>query len=250
MRAFWELESNEKVAEVLEAFIRHLKLKEAPLDSKLLASAREAVDDLKNLNTLIPSNSDSIRFLQKTFESNFIALKIVKPEMAEVLNRRLKEISACIDGEAYLATTIMAGSLLEGLLFELANNYIQIFNQSSCSPKNREGRVKKFYDWSLEDFINVAYNTGYISLDMKKFSSSLRDFRNYIHPQEQVKFIFNPDKHTAAITMQVLKAAIADISKERRQLRSITSHRSIAFQSKVLNLSLHLQSELRLQSYN
>ena len=55
-----------------------------------------------------------------------------------------------------------------------------------------------------------------LKLDVKKFSHELRDFRNYIHPYEQLASKFTPDKHTAEICLQVLKAAIADLSGGRK----------------------------------
>ena len=59
--------------------------------------------------------------------------------------------------------------------------------------------------------INVSYELGYIREDVKKFSQGVRDFRNYIHPHEQVKSKFYPDIHTAKICLQVLKATLADL---------------------------------------
>ena len=49
--------------------------------------------------------------------------------------------------------------------------------------------------------------------DVKKFSHALRDFRNYIHPFQQMASQFNPDQHTAKICWQVLQAAITQLSK-------------------------------------
>jgi len=50
-----------------------------------------------------------------------------------------------------------------------------------------------------------------LRLDVKKFSHVMRDFRNYIHPYEQMASKFNPDKHTAEICLQVLRAAIVGL---------------------------------------
>ena len=49
----------------------------------------------------------------------------------------------------------------------------------------------------------------------KKFSHSLRDFRNYVHPYEQVVSSFTPDEHTAKVCFQALKAAPASLAGER-----------------------------------
>ena len=51
--------------------------------------------------------------------------------------------------------------------------------------------------------------------DVQKFSHGLRDFRNYIHPYQQMASGFKPDEHTAKVCFQVLKAALADVSGER-----------------------------------
>ena len=45
--------------------------------------------------------------------------------------------------------------------------------------------------------------------------SSEKDFRNYIHPRQQLSQNFNPDMHTAKISWQVLQAAIADLTGKR-----------------------------------
>ena len=79
-------------------------------------------------------------------------------------------------------------------------------------PKHKEtDKVKQFHEWSLNNFVEVAHDIGFIGLDVKTYSHSLRDFRNYIHPYEQMSSGFNPDMHTARISWQVLKAAIHDI---------------------------------------
>lgn len=41
----------------------------------------------------------------------------------------------------------------------------------------------------------------------------VREFRNYIHPYQQLCSKFTPDKHTALICLQVLKALIAKIGE-------------------------------------
>ena len=63
--------------------------------------------------------------------------------------------------------------------------------------------------------IDVACEVGVLKLDIKKFSHGLRDFRNYIHPYEQMTSGFTPDEHTAKVCFQVLKAALANLAGER-----------------------------------
>jgi len=50
---------------------------------------------------------------------------------------------------------------------------------------------------------------------VSKFAHSVREFRNYIHPQQQVKEGFRPRRVTAQIARQVLRAAIDDLATRR-----------------------------------
>ena len=90
-----------------------------------------------------------------------------------------------------------------------------MFNSARASPKTPDGKVRQFQDWTLSHFIDVASEIGVIKLDVQKFSHGLRDFRNYIHPYQQVISGFTPDEHTAKVCLQVLKAALASAAGER-----------------------------------
>jgi len=134
--------------------------------------------------------------------------------ITDVLTSRFGEIQKCFNAKSWLSAIIMAGSTLEGLLLGLASSRPKLFNTSSSSPKGEDGKVKQFYLWTLSDFINVAAEIGFLNEDVKKFSHALRDFRNYIHPFEQMRSNFFPDERTAKICLQVLNAAIFQITKK------------------------------------
>ena len=75
--------------------------------------------------------------------------------------------------------------------------------------------MKAFQEWSLAEFIDVAHDIGLLKMDVRTFSHGLRDFRNFIHPYEQMTSGFTPDEHTARVCFQVLRAALADVAGER-----------------------------------
>jgi hypothetical protein len=135
--------------------------------------------------------------------------------ITEVLNLRIDEIKKCLISKAPLSVIFMCGSTLEGILLGVALKNPRQFNSANSSPKDKEGKVKQLHSWTLSNFINTAYEIGLIKEDVKKFSHSLRDFRNYIHPYEQLSSRFNPDYHTAKISWQVLKAAINQLIKNK-----------------------------------
>lgn len=115
---------------------------------------------------------------------------------------------------------MLAGSTLEGIYLGLATQYPHQFNSTKSSPKDNVGKVKKFYEWNLSNFIDVSKELDLIQYDTQKFSHSLRDFRNYIHPFEQMSSGFSPREHTAKICLQVLKAAIFEMNKNIGKIRT------------------------------
>ncbi len=117
---------------------------------------------------------------------------------------------------AYLSTILLCGSVLEAVLLGAAQREPARFNRASAAPKTSDGSVKRFYEWTLAQFIDVACEVSILKPDVKKFSHGLRDFRNYIHPYEQMSSGFSPDAHTAKVCFQVLKAALASVAGERK----------------------------------
>lgn len=161
-----------------------------------------------------PEASDSEDdFLKREFADVSVAKAGLEGAVSDILQERIREIERCFPAGAYLSVILLAGSTLEGLLLGLASKYPKQFNSSKSSPKDSNGKVKPFQDWSLSTFIDVARDIGLIQYDTHKFSHSLRDFRNYIHPFQQMSSGFSPREHTAKICLQVLKAAIYEISE-------------------------------------
>ena len=166
----------------------------------------------------IHSNSSEIKeddFLKIEFSEIPLQEIGLDQIITETIILRLDEIKKCLVVDSPLAVIFLAGSTLEGILLGIALKHNEQFNKSISSPKDVEGKVKKFQDWTLNNFIDVAYELGILKEDVKRFSHELRNFRNYIHPYSQVSSRFNPDKHTATICWQVLKAAIYQIYENK-----------------------------------
>ncbi|MEW2921060.1 MULTISPECIES: hypothetical protein [Flavobacteriaceae] len=155
---------------------------------------------------------DEDAFLEKEFSEISIQSLNLSTQITSVLENRLSEIKTCLNAKSPLAVIFLSGSTLEGILLGIALNNPQKFNSAVSSTKDKTGKVKPLHNWTLQQLIDTACEIGIIMEDVKKFSHSLRDFRNYIHPYQQVSTKFNPTMHTAKICFQVLKAAIAQTS--------------------------------------
>jgi len=193
LRAFWEIEPDPLVGRVLESLLQY-------------ACAIERVnkeDQEKALDTIYRLQGKKSASVQESkTEENFLNQDFAKidwdklnldVQLQPVILQRVDEIRKSLNSGIALATIFLCGSTLEGLLQDVAAKNPRLFNQANASPKDKLGNVRQLQDWKLDALINVAHEVGILSLDVKKHSHSLRDFRNYIHPRQQAVHQFQPD---------------------------------------------------------
>lgn len=222
LRAFWDLESDQIVGKALIELIevsksinltqqKKLTENEIELQNKAILIANSLLG-IKKKNIDFEETIDD--FLNKDFEDVSLEKLKIDSSVIEILNSRIGEIKNSIQSKSALSCVILCGSVLEGILLGIASSKAKDFNQCNISPRNKNTqKVLPLNEWTLANFIDVCHNLGLLGLDVKKYSHSLRDFRNYIHPYQQMYSRFSPDIDTAKISWQVLKAAINDLSK-------------------------------------
>lgn len=216
LRVFWEIESDKTVGATLREMIQiwiHIQSTEGVAPNPVQLKACEAIT-ARLLGEKANEVTTEEDFLKVQFDKTSVAALNLEQGMMPIIENRIKEAFQCKNSQSPLSTIFMCGSILEGLLLGAAIKHPKEFNQSSSAPK-AEGKVKQLQDWKLSEFIDAAHSAGFLSLDVKKFSHALRDFRNYIHPYAELASGFKPDEHTADICLQVLKAAIASLSKSK-----------------------------------
>lgn len=220
MRAFWESEPDALVGKVLSEILNvyevNCKLNNKGIDEAVLQESRKIAARL--LGKLQPEQSSKPRddFLSREFTIPNIQKLPVEASVVPIIESRLAEARKALGAGAHLSVIFLCGSVLEAVLLGAAQKEPARFNRAAASPKANDGKVKHFPDWSLTQFIDVACEIDLLKPDVKKFSHGLRDFRNYIHPYEQMVSRFTPDEHTAKLCFQVLKAALASVAGERK----------------------------------
>jgi hypothetical protein len=221
VRGFWQAADDTQVGKSIDKLIEYVdnqillgNLKKEEFPRELLQRGRNIAARLCGGKAVpaVPVATEN-EFLSREFGTVSIDKLGLNPVVGDILKQRLDEIRKCQTAQAPLAVIFLCGSTLEGILLGIASARVKEFNQSSLSPKDRLGKVKQFQEWALNDLINVARDLGLVGEDVKKFSHALLDFRNYIHPFQQMASKFNPDQHTAMICWQVLQVAITQLSK-------------------------------------
>ncbi|GAA5266120.1 hypothetical protein ACOSOMT5_P2547 [Acidiphilium sp. MT5] len=220
MRSFWEQETDALVGkvlgEMLDAYEADCALNNRDPETPILEKSRRIVARLSGVSEPIKSTRTVDDFLHHEFTIPNIQKLPVEAQAMPIIESRLNEARVAMGAGAYLSTVVLCGSVLEAVLLGAAQKEPARFNRASASPKTNDGSVKRFHEWSLAQFIEVACEAGILKPDVKTFSHGLRDFRNYIHPYEQMLSGFTPDAHTAKVCFQVLKAALASVAGERK----------------------------------
>jgi|SRR5271170_669570 len=218
MRCFWQTADDALLGRSIEKLIAYVdtqillgRLKNQNFPAELIQRGQSIAGRLLGSTATSPAATEG-EFLTREFAGVSIDKLVLDPAIGGILKERIGEIRKCLAAGAPLAVIFLCGSTLEGVLLGLAREKAKDFNQSALSPKDRAGMAKRFQEWTLNDFINVARDLNLVGEDVKKFSHALRDFRNYIHPYQQMSSGFDPDEHTAKICWQVLQAAIAQLS--------------------------------------
>jgi hypothetical protein len=220
VRAFWEREPDALVgtvlSEMLDSYEADCELNNRNVESAILEKTRSIVTRLTGKPATAKQTQSVDDFLHNEFTIPNIQKLPIEVQAMPIVEGRLAEARTALGAGAYLSVIFLCGSVLEAVLLGAAQKEPARFNRAASSPKAVDGSVKRFHEWSLSQFIDAACDIGLLKADVKKFSHGLRDFRNYIHPYEQMVSGFTPDEHTAKVCFQVLKAALASVAGDRR----------------------------------
>ena len=221
LRRFWELEPDQLVGTVLSDMLNSYEIhcdisgRELDLGEKLLNKVRDIIGRLNGQAAAPHSSTTENEFLDREFAIPNLQKMPIDAQVISIIEARLEEARVALGAGAHLSVIFLCGSVLEAVLLGAAQRDPANFNQANAAPKATKKSPKRFPEWSLAQLIDVACEVGVLQPDIKKFSHGLRDFRNYIHPHEQMISGFTPDQHTAELCFKVLKAALASVAGER-----------------------------------
>lgn len=137
--------------------------------------------------------------------------------MLAILQRRWNETQFCMRGTAHLSATVMMGGLLEALILAKINSlqaipskYSTIF-MAKASPKDRVGKPIPLKEWTLQHYLDVANELGWISKSAKDVGVVLRDYRNFIHPYKELVYKIHLDERETGILWAVFVSIVQQL---------------------------------------
>lgn len=214
LRTIWQTEPPQAVAKLNLELLEHWRVGKLISGITPTPFELELHDELKARFSAPQAGTDpaSMAFLAKDFAQLDLTSLPADLTAAQVVAARLEEIDRCLQANAPLAVIFLVGSTLEGLLMELALAQAPTFTAATAAPRVK-GVVKQVQAWTLSELIAVTREMGVLSEDVARHADHVRNFRNYIHPRQQLKESFEPRLETARIAQQVLRAALIDLEK-------------------------------------
>jgi hypothetical protein len=192
----WELLSKEfhleaRAQAVTEAFLPDLEKKRAVL-SKI--SDWWTLPDLSGAIRTAVQNSEGLKFKL-----------ITDPGFRSIIAADLEEAERSLDGMNYKASVILAGSVVEAILLAL-------HKAAGLSKVTHE--KKGSVDFARAGLADLIYSSGVNGLVKQDATRSLlhsvREYRNLIHPDNQVRNSLTVDRHNAEIALRVAKLLVRE----------------------------------------
>lgn len=130
----------------------------------------------------------------------------------KVLRARWDEAERCIAADAPVMAIVALGSVLEGGLKATADRFPKDANQANKAPKDSlTGKIKLFKEWTFYEFIEVAQDLGWIGAEAARLGQSVRDYRNLIHPSEQVRAAEFPSQGSARVCREAVRTSLKSL---------------------------------------
>ncbi|MGV0586814.1 hypothetical protein ABQE45_24035 [Mycobacteroides chelonae] len=131
---------------------------------------------------------------------------------ADVLLGRITEARICQQGGAYTMAVIAIGSFVEGLLYTILTERDEDARNDRFIDPN--GNPVKNTRPPLATLIDTAHHLGWIQFDAMQFMHTVRNFRNFIHPRQELVDLPAFDDDSVGLCWAPLHAMLNDLEQQ------------------------------------
>lgn len=128
-------------------------------------------------------------------------------ELRKVLERDYDEIQRCYIAKCWKSVIILSGSAMEAILLDCVQQDSARARAATKAP-NKSDLTK----WDLAELIDVCVQVGYVSSGVEKLSHSVREYRNLVHPGNEVRNKLTFGAEEAKIALEVLHIIHRELS--------------------------------------
>lgn len=230
-RKWWTLDrllerraDTDAITQVLCRLADPREYRDAPDDAQRVAGELNEVLALEGLQLVYRSGRPVIIERESALRSPAVPAPVdLKADVGDIvsdvvlaarLRARLDEARTCREYGAPLATVILLGGVLEGVLHDVVRQHMEQAFRCPASPRDRKtGKPLPTKEWKLSALIDVAHQCGWLQLDVQRFSHALREYRNMVHPLQEITMAHTPDADTVTLCWYAVVAALNDLAE-------------------------------------
>ena len=131
-------------------------------------------------------------------------------KIREIVERDYLEIQRAFVADCWKSAIILSGGAIEALLVDMLTQDQSAASVAKAAPKSHTNDLNR---WGLSDLIAVAIELKKITEGAQKLSDSIRDYRNLVHPGNEVRSGLVVGKEEARIAIEVLHLVHRDLSQ-------------------------------------
>ena len=128
--------------------------------------------------------------------------------LRDILQRDYQEIQRAYIAKSNKATIILCGGAIEALLLSALQSRADEARAASRRPKNDD-----LTRWDLADLIAVARELEVVSAGVERLATPVREYRNLIHPGNEIRNRLTFGEEEARIAIEVLHIVDRDLSR-------------------------------------
>ena len=125
-----------------------------------------------------------------------------------IIERDYDEIQRAYISKCWKSVMILCGGAIEAILTDLLVAHDTEAKQAESAPNKPE-----IIRWDLSELINVAVELKFVTEGVEKLSHSIREYRNLVHPGNEIRQKLYFDAEEAKISLEVLNILHRDLSK-------------------------------------
>ena len=129
------------------------------------------------------------------------------PELRAIIERDYDEIQRAYITKAWKSVIILAGGTIEAILTDLL-----LTNKNTAVAAVKAPKKPDITEWELSDIINVAVELEFVSGGVDKLSHSVREYRNLVHPGNEIRKKLTFGEEEARIALEVLHIVHRDLA--------------------------------------
>lgn len=129
-------------------------------------------------------------------------------KLRNILERDYAETQRAFISRCWKSVIILAGGAIEAISTDLL-----LQNQSAARAATKAPKKPDITEWDLADLIKVCVELGLVSAGVERLSDPVRQYRNLVHPGNEIRNKLTFGEEEAKIALEVLHMVHRDLSK-------------------------------------